>query len=129
MVGFGERLCFEGAPDVVAPLVQDASKRIPHAFDGVAIRSDQAAMRLSEYERYQVNQAKKASANALGKSAREVRNRHDQELAEKISAKSGMPIISALRQVKARHRGVLYPEVELEFDQLGIVTVGAVLAG
>ena len=87
-----------------------------------------AVLRLTEYERHRVKEAKAASAKALGKSATEVRNKHDKELAEKISAKSGMPLVTALRLVKARHRGVLFPDVELEFDDLGVVTVGAVLA-
>jgi hypothetical protein len=128
MVGFGERLCFEGPPLIVPPLAQDQAKRAPEAVEGEAIRSDRAVSRLSEYERHRVNQAKAASANALGKSAGEVRNKHDKELAEKISAKSGAPLATTLRLVKARHRGVLYPDVQLEFDRLGIVTVGAVLA-
>ncbi len=34
MVGFGERLCFEGAPVVVPPLTQDSAKRAPEAFEG-----------------------------------------------------------------------------------------------
>jgi hypothetical protein len=84
--------------------------------------------RLTELERHRVNEAKTASEKALGKSAGEVRNKHDKELAEKISAKSGTPFATALRLVKARHRGVLYPDVELEFDHLGVMTVGAVLA-
>jgi hypothetical protein len=128
MVGFGERLCFEGPPLIVRPLAQDQAKRAPEAVEGEAIRSDRAVRRLTEYERHRVNEAKAASAQALGKSASEVRNKYDRELAEKISAKSGTPLATALRLVQARHRGVLYPDVELEFDHLGVVTVGAVLA-
>ena len=37
MVGYGERLCFEGTPLIVAPLAQDAAKRVPEAFEGEAI--------------------------------------------------------------------------------------------
>jgi hypothetical protein len=128
MVGFGERLCFEGPPLIVPPLAQDQAKRAPEVVEGETIRSDRAVRRLTEYERHRVTEAKAASANALGKTAGEVRNKHDKELAEKISAKSGTPLATALRLVKARHRGVLYPDVELEFDRLGVVTVGAVLA-
>jgi hypothetical protein len=128
MVGFGERLCFEGPPLIVPPLAQDQAKRAPEAVEGEAIRSARAVPRLTEYERHHVKEAKAASAKALGKSAGEVRNKHDKELAEKISAKSGTPLATALRLVRARHRGVLYPDVELEFDHLGVVTVGAVLA-
>jgi hypothetical protein len=128
MVGFGERLCFEGAPIIVAPLAQDQAKRAPQAFDGNAIDTTRALVRLTEYERHRVNEAKAASAKALGKSAAKVRDKHDKGLAEKVSAKSGMPMATALRLVKARHRGVLFPDVELEFDHATTVTVGAVLA-
>jgi len=128
MVGFGERLCFEGAPLIVEPLVQDQAKRALEAVEGDTIDTARAVPRLTEYERHRVNEAKAASAKALGKSAGEVRNKHDKELAEKISTKSGTPVTTALRLVQARHRGVLYPDVELEFDHLGVVKVGAVLA-
>ena len=128
MVGYGERLCFEGAPLISAPLAQDAGKRVPEAFEGYAIDSARAVPRLTEYERYRVNEAKQASAKARGKAAAEVRNKHDEELAKKISIKSGASLATALRLVRARHRGVLYPGVELEFDRLGLVTVGAVLS-
>jgi hypothetical protein len=116
-----------GAPLIVAPLAQDQAKRAPEAFEGDAIRSDLAMLRLSEYERHHVNEAKAASANALGKSAAKIRDKHDKELAERISVKSGVSLVTALRLVQARHRGVLYPDVELEFDHLGTVTVGDVL--
>jgi len=128
MVGSGERLCFEGPPEIVAPLAQDQAKRAPKAVEGEAIRSDRAVRRLTEYERHRVKEAKAASAKALDKSAGEIRNKHDREIAEKISAKSATPLATALRLVRARHRGVLYADVELEFDRLGIMTVGAVLA-
>jgi hypothetical protein len=127
MVGSGERLCFEGAPEIVAPLAQDQAKRVPEAFEGNAIDSARAVPRLSEYERHRVQEAKAASARGLGKSAAEVRNKHDKKLAEKISAESGTPLATALRLVQARHRGTLYPDVELEFDHQGTVTVWAVL--
>jgi hypothetical protein len=128
MVGFGERLCFEGAPVVVAPLAQDPAKRAPESSEGDAIDTARAVLRLTEYERHRVKQAKAASAKALGKSAAKTRNKHDKALAEKISAESGMPAVTALRLVKARHRGVLFSDLKLEFDDLGVVTVGAVLA-
>jgi hypothetical protein len=128
MVAFGERLCFEGPPVVVPPLAQDPAKRVPEASEGDAIDTARAVLRLTEYERERVKQAKAASAKALGKSAAKARNKHDKALAEKISAKSGVPVVTALRLVKARHRGVLFSDVELEFDDVGVVTVGAVLA-
>ena len=128
MVAYGERLCFEGAPIVEPPLAQDATKRTPEVFEGEALDTGLIAPRLTEYERHLVKEAKAASAETLGKAAAEIRARHDRALAEKTSAKSGMPLVSALRLVAARHRGVLLPYLELEFDHLGILSVAAVLA-
>ena len=129
MVGYGERLCFEGAPIIASPLAQDQAKRAPEAIEGEAINSALAVPRLTPYERQRVIEAKAASAKALGKSATEVRNKHDKELAEKVAAKSGTPMVTAVRLVKARHHGVLFSDVELQFDHLdGLVTVGAVMA-
>jgi hypothetical protein len=128
MVGYGERLCFEGAPQTVAPVAQDPEKRVPEAFDGEPIHSDCVVPRLTEYERHRVDEAKRASAEALGKSAAAVRSERDKKLAEGIASRSGMPLLTALRLVRARHRGVLSPDIELEFDHLGLVTVGTVLA-
>lgn len=128
MVGYGERLCFEGAPVICAPLAQDQAKRAPQCIDGKQLDSSSAVPRLDEYERHIVTDAKAESAKALGKSASQLRTKHDKELADKISAKSGVPHLTALRLVEARHRGVLFPDVELEFDHLGVVTVEALLA-
>jgi hypothetical protein len=128
MVGYGERLCFEGAPIIEPPLEQDLAKRSAEVFEGEAIDSGLVVPRLTEYERHRVNEAKAASAEALGKAAAEIRTQHDRTVAELISSKSGMPIISALRLVAARHRGVLLPHLELDFDHQGLVSVAAVLA-
>jgi hypothetical protein len=128
MVGYGERVCFEGAPVIEPPLTQDPAQRVPVAVDGEAIDPLIVVPRLTEYHRHRVEEAKKASAEALGKQAAEVRSRHDRTLAESLSAKFGMPLVSALRLVAARHRGVLLPYIELDFDELGVVTVAEVLA-
>ena len=45
-----------------------------------------------------------------------------------MATKSGVTKPSAQRQVRARHRGILLPNVELEFDDIGVVTVATVLA-
>ncbi|MCW1988683.1 hypothetical protein [Bradyrhizobium diazoefficiens] len=128
MVGFGERLCFEGAPLIVPPLVQNPSKREPRVFDGQAIDSSRVVPAPTEYDRHRIDLAKADSKRALSKAAAEIANKHDQDLAKAVSARSGTPIATALRLIKARHQGVLYPDIELEFDRLGSVTVGAVLA-
>ena len=119
IVAYGERLCFEGAPIIEPPLAQDVRKRTPDVFEGEAIDTGLVVPRLTEYERQLVDEAKAASAEALGKTAAEIRAQHDRTIAEQISAKSGMPIISAKRLVEARHRGVLLPHLELEFRSPG----------
>ena len=88
MVAYGERLCFEGAPIIEPPLAQDVTKRTPEVFEGEAIDTGLIVPRLTEYERQRVEEAKAASAEALGKAAAEIRTQHDRMLAEKISAKS-----------------------------------------
>jgi hypothetical protein len=128
MVGNGERLCFEGAPQILPPLAQDAAKRVPEPIEGEAVDSRQVAPRLNEYERHRVAEAKAASANALAKTAADVRARHDKKLADRISQEFEIPATTALRLVQARHRGVLLPYVDLDFDHLGMVPVARVLA-
>lgn len=128
MVAYGERLCFEGAPLIAPPLAQDQTKRTPEAFEGEAIDAGLTVPRLTEYERHRVNEVKAASADALGATATEIRNQHDSALAKTISAKFGMPPDSAIRLVTARHRGVLVPYVELDFDRVGMTSVATVLA-
>ena len=126
MVAYGERLCFEGAPIIEPPLAQDVTKRTPDVFEGEAIDTELVVPRLNEQQR--VKEAKAASEEALGRAATEIRAQHDRTLAERISTKSGMPILSASRLVAARHRGVLLPHLDLDFDHLGIVSVAVVLA-
>jgi hypothetical protein len=128
MVGFGERLCFEGAPSIELPLAQDQAERNPQAVEGEVIDTELMVPRLSEYERHLVDEAKALSTEALAVTASEVRTRHDRELADKLSAQSGMPIVTAVRLIGARHRGVLLPCIDLDFDHLGMAKVGDVLA-
>jgi hypothetical protein len=109
-------------------LAQDITKRTPDAFEGEAIDTELVVPWLTEYERQRVDEAKAVSAEALARAAAEIRTQHDCTLAEQISAKSGMAIVSASRLVAARHRGLLLPHLDLDFDHLGIVSVAAVLA-
>jgi hypothetical protein len=65
MVGYGERLCFEGAPVIEPPLTQDPAQRVPVAVDGEAIDTLVVVPKLTEYQRHRVEEAKRASAEAL----------------------------------------------------------------
>ena len=125
---FSERLCFEGPPDVVPPLVQDIGARAPEAIDGIAIDTRTVIPDLTRDEALQVDAAKRAARQALEPEARAVRAAADGRLVDDLVKRTGMPHASALRQVQARHRGILTPDIELVFDHLGVVTVRQILA-
>jgi hypothetical protein len=126
-VGYGERLCFEGQPIIEPPLKQDISKREPQAVDGQAIETALILSKLSEYQQHLVREAKAVSADKLSSEAKQVRERYDDAVVEKLG-RAGTSLPSARRQVRARHGGILLPDVELDFDDLGVVTVAMVLA-
>ena len=96
--------------------------------DGQAINTALTLGKLSEYQQHLVREARAVSADKLSSAATEIREGHDRVLAEKIATRAGITKPSAQRQVRARHRGVLLPNVELDFDDLDAVTVAEVLA-
>jgi hypothetical protein len=128
MVGYGERLCFEGAPVLEPPLAQDPRKREPEAVEGEAIDTTQLLPPLSSYENQRIQDLKAASAKLLQNDATITRKQHDKVRAKKLSLEAGFSEASALRMVEKIHRGVLLPHDELVFDDLGIVPVADVLA-
>jgi hypothetical protein len=126
-VGYGERLCFEGPPMIEPPLRQDTSKREPVVIEGNTIDTALILGKPSEYQQHLVREAKTVSSVKLTAEATLVRERYDEALAGRMG-RSGVPLPSARRQVTARHRGILLPDVELDFDELGLTTVATVLA-
>jgi hypothetical protein len=127
-VRFGERLCFEGPPEVVPPLVQDAAARAPIAHNGIAVDTRRAAPHLTAYEQARVAEAKQRARVELEPQAAIIRADADRGLADRISDRIGMPFVAALRNVSARHAGKLLPSIMLAFDHLGDVAVEEVLA-
>jgi hypothetical protein len=127
-VRFGERLVFEGPPEVVPPLMQDAAARMPIPHDGQAIDTRSVIPALTEYELARVREAKARARIALEPRAAEVKAAADRRLAEAISKRTGMPFVAAVRAVASRHHGSLSPPLMLDFDDLGFVSVEAVLA-
>ena len=117
-----------GAPIIDPPLIQDSSKREPVVVEGQAIDTALVLRKLSEYERHRVREAKAVSADKLSNAATEVRERHDRALAEKIAAKSDVPHAVSTATSQGTTSGILLPDVELDFDDLGVVTVAMVLA-
>jgi hypothetical protein len=127
-VRFPERLVFEGAPDVVPPLVQDQAVRAAVAVDGVAIDTWTVIPDLTSAERQQVAALKAAARRVLEPEAMLIRAAADNCLVAQIVQRTGVPHVVAMRQVAARHRGVLTPDIELVTDHRGTVTVREILA-
>jgi hypothetical protein len=127
-VRFGERLCFEGPPEIVTPLSQDSAVRQPIAFEGEAIDTRVIIPSLTAYEQTRVEEIKQRARAELEPRAAIIKNEADRKLAERISARDGVPFEVALRTAVARHRGLLPPGLELDFDHIGICTVRDVLA-
>lgn len=126
-VRFGERLCFEGPPEVVLPLVQDDEARRPIAHDGPALDTRTVLPSLSAYQEARIAEAKARDQKKLEPEAAAIRGQTDLRLAEALSKRAGMPVAVAQKIVAMRHQKRLLPDVELDFDHLGIVTVGQVL--
>jgi hypothetical protein len=127
-VGYSERLVFEGAPDVIPPLVQDSAARACQVTTGAAIDTRVVIPDLTADEKQLLGAAQKAQRLALEPQAQVIRAAHDGKLADEIVKRTGMPLTSAMRQVAARHRGVITPDVTLYFDDLGVVTGREILA-
>jgi hypothetical protein len=128
MVGYGERLCFEGAPLIEPPLAQDLSKREPQAVEGEAINTKQAVPPLSSCEMQLLKDIKANNERLLETQATKARTNYNRKRVQKLTVKLGLPEASALRMVEKMHRGILSPQDELEFDHLGSHTVADVLA-
>jgi hypothetical protein len=127
-VRFGERLCFEGPAEVVLPLVQDDEARRPIAQDGPALDTRTVLPSLSAYQHARIAEAKARDQKKLKQEAEAIRGQADLRLAEALSKRAGMPVTVAQKIVARRHQKRLLPDVGLDFDHLGIVTVGQVLA-
>ena len=122
-----ERLVFEGAPVLEHPLAQHEEMRRPVPHEGVPLDSRLALPPLDAGEQARLDQLRNESARALGKEADTVRRRYVEEHAAKIAAKHNMSLKTARRLVSGVHHHVLSPYHELEFDDLGTITAGAVL--
>ncbi len=124
-VGSPERLVFEAPPQLADPLVQDT--RASTVTRGKLLNTRLAILDLSPSEAAAFEDllaAAKAEANLR---AAPIRKAADQAEVGKLRA-SGMSEAEARERVAARHRGALYPHVQLHFDNAGAATVAEVLA-
>ena len=129
-VGAPERLVFEGAPQVVPPLVQDAAARRPVAREGLALETRSACPDLSPRETEAYAQALLAARQAAAGEARAIRERWVETTAMTIAAEQAIDLDVARRAVGARHDGILVASDVVHFDdeELGRVAVADILA-
>ncbi len=130
MVGAPERLVFEGAPVLEAPLVQDALARSPRVTEGAALDTRAGCPDLNIAQRAQCDDMKVTAKRALAGPAAAARDAFIEAQAAKLATRTKVPLAEARRTVERQARGVLLPGVALAFDdpELAGITVAEVLA-
>ena len=130
MVGGPERLVFEGGPVLAPPLVQDKESRRPITVEGATLDTLAMCPPLTLVERAQLNELKARERARLAPETAKARDNFVAVEANKLVARTGMPVRTAIALVTRWCEGVLRPDVELPFDDEALAgcTVGDVLA-
>jgi hypothetical protein len=121
-----ERLVFESAPILVAPVGQDQKVRRPKVQDGDIIDTRRAIPALTEQEAKRVDELKAAGRKLLAHNAAATRERW----AKKFAVEHGLSNEEAEKIATAASKYILHSEFSLVFDEpnLGTCTVADVLA-
>jgi hypothetical protein len=130
MVGVGERLVFEAPALTVAPLVQDQVSRKPVVVDGPAFDTKSACPDLTVVQRERLRELVAAEKQRLAPEAAKAKADFIERMAARIVEKAGgeIEIETARHIVERQTNGVLLPNVVLETDNFGEITVADVLA-
>jgi hypothetical protein len=130
MVAAPERVVFEAAPTLRAPIAQDEEARRPQVFEGPPLDSCAACPSLSVVERALLGQLQARERQRLTVEVRKSREAFILEHAQRLAERTGMAMGRASRLIAKQCNGVLLPSVILPFDDddLAGCTVGDVLA-
>lgn len=130
MVYAPERLVFEGAPVLIAPLVQDHAARRPETYQGDALDTIEACPDLTILEKSRLRDVKAKSDHGLTPERAKVRDRFVAHHAERLVKRTGMTEEQARRVIIRQCDGVILPDLELEWDDEDFAgcTVADVLA-
>jgi hypothetical protein len=130
MVCAPERLVFEGAPVLVAPLAQDQASRHPKVHGGAAIDTKEACSPLRIIETAQLKDLKSKSAHALTPERAAERERFIAQRAERLAETAGITRPEARRVIERQCAGILLPDILLPWDSEDFTgcTVADVLA-
>ena len=125
--GSPERLVFEGAPRIEAPLVQ--SGRDAEAHDGVVVDTLEALPDLDAEEKRKLNELVAAMKLEAKPEADRVRTARNRAIAEERAKTTGEKVEDIMARLASRFEGRLPEEQPLVFDDaaIGTVTVGDVL--
>jgi hypothetical protein len=116
MVGRGERLVFEGAPVLDAPLAQDKGSRSPIVVDGELLGTVAACVPLTIVERARLKELHAKEATRLAPARAKERERFIKEHAERIAKRTNIALPAARHIVERQCDGVLLPNVVLPWD-------------
>jgi hypothetical protein len=126
MVYAPERLVFEGAPILDAPLAQDQTSRTPVVTEGPSLDSRAVCLDLGLVEQAKLHDLRDAQARRLSPEAKTARG----HFIEQFATRTGCSVDTARHAVERQCKGILRPDVILSFDaaELAGMTVGDVLA-
>jgi hypothetical protein len=129
VVGDPERLVFEAAPILTAPLAQDAESRRPVAFEGATLDTRKDCPPVTKAERTKFNKLVAEAKARIQPQADKVQAAHIDRRAEDLATRKNISKDEAVETIKNSYRGVLLPDFELVFSdrEIGMVTVGDVL--
>ncbi len=130
MVGAPERLVFEGAPIVEAPLAQDRDARQPKAIKGDALATATGCPPLTIAEASILQSVKAKEAQRLSAESGQARSAYVKARAKVLADVRGIGQSDAERAISKLCDGVLLPHVILPFDDIELTgkTVADVLA-
>jgi hypothetical protein len=130
MVGGPERLVFEGAPVLEAPLAQDCAKRKPIVRHGDALDTLAACPPLTIAEQAELKSLRAKEAHRLAPERTKARESFIAAQVKKIVERTGAAPHIAAAIAEKQCEGVLLPDVVLPFDdpELNGTTVAQVLA-
>jgi hypothetical protein len=130
VVGWSERLVFEGGPQLDPPLAQDPAARRPIAVEGETLDTVSACPPLSILERSILHELLAKAKARLAHDAAVARQRFVAQQAERLVERTSLTRDAAVRVVERQCAGILLPDVVLPFDDkdLAGTTVACVLA-
>ena len=130
MVAGPERLVFEGAPVLEAPLMQDTASRRPSVTEGAALDTITACPPLTIVEQAKLRELRAKEAHRLASGAAKERAAFISKQSRRMAERTGMSPASAAQVIARQCAGILLPDVALPFDdkELDGTTVADVLA-